>query len=102
MDTWSMHLLRRRHRHFVIDHVNFFGPATLTAFLERRGFQVLETYWPTRNLSCRHLLVDWVARFAPPTAKPVLQRLGDRLRGRQVRLNLGDIVAVIGRKPSTG
>jgi SAM-dependent methyltransferase len=102
MDTWSVQLLRRHHRHFVIDHVNFFGPATLRAFLERRGFQVLDTFRPTRSLSCRHLLVDWLALFAPATAKPLLQRLGQRLHGHRVRLNFGDIVTVVARKPEVG
>jgi SAM-dependent methyltransferase len=32
-DTWTMHLMKSRHRHFVPDHINFFSRKTLVQFL---------------------------------------------------------------------
>ncbi len=98
--TWSVHLLRQHHRHFVPDHLTFFSPRTLAALLQRKGFRVLECYRPTRWMTLRHLLLDWVGRPLPDRLR---RSLGQRLRKsglerRIVPVNGGDIIAVMGQK----
>lgn len=100
IDTWSVRLLGSRHRHFVQDHLNFFSSDTLRALLEKQGFEMLEAYYPTRRMTVRHLVAGWGGRYLPAgvinIAETVLTRLN--LWQRLIGLNLGDIVAVIGRK----
>ncbi|MGC9025000.1 MAG: class I SAM-dependent methyltransferase [Chloroflexia bacterium] len=98
--TWSVRLLGRHHRHFVPDHLTFFSPRTLAAFLRKMGFEVLEVYRPTRWMTLHHLLVVWGKRLWPGQDLHLLDRLLRRtgLRNVLVPINLGDIVAVIGRK----
>lgn len=100
IDTLGVRIMRGRHRHFVIDHLWFFGPATLRQFLANCGFEPLATSFPTRLLSVRHLVNHWAARGLPPAASKGLQKFAERasLMDRSVRMNLGDIVMVIGRK----
>jgi 2-polyprenyl-3-methyl-5-hydroxy-6-metoxy-1,4-benzoquinol methylase len=97
--TWSVRLLGRRHRHFVADHLNFFSAETLGALMERAGLEVADRYWPARAMTLRHLLVGWGGRALPPQLSAALGRLPDPLLRQMLRLNMGDIVAVIGRKP---
>ena len=100
IDTWSARLLGPRHRHFVQDHLTFFSARTLALLLEKHGFQVLNTYHPTRHMSVRHLVADWGGRYLPKhvvsAAEAITRRLG--VWESTVGINLGDIVAVIGRK----
>jgi SAM-dependent methyltransferase len=104
IDTFTFRILRSRHRHFVPDHVNFFSPRTLSALMERAGLHVLETYYPTRNLTLGHLASHWGARFLPAGAAKRVDRMvtGHGLRSRIVSLNLHDIIAAIARKPGEG
>lgn len=101
IDTWGVRLLGRHHRHFVHDHLNFFSATTLGALLVRHGFKVANTYYPTRQMSVRHLVTAWGGRYLPEgiarLLRQNLQKMG--LWGRTIHLNLGDIVAVIGQKP---
>jgi 2-polyprenyl-3-methyl-5-hydroxy-6-metoxy-1,4-benzoquinol methylase len=99
-ETWTMKLLGRRHRHFVWDHVNFFSALSLRRLLETNGFDVIDTYRPGRRLTIRHLLGYWGGRFLPRALVRLCQQTA-RVSGvapRCVHLNVGDIVAMIGRK----
>lgn len=96
IDTWSVKLMRSRHRHFVMDHLNFFSIRALSALLQNAGFQVVNTYHPTRRMTMSHLTDRWLAAgFASPIRK-ISQKMG--LRQSLVSLNLGDIIAVIARR----
>lgn len=101
IDTWSVRLLGKHHRHFVHDHLNFFSATTLGVLLAGLGFRVVNTYYPTRRMSVRYLTTAWGGRYLPAGVTRLLnqglQRLG--LWERSLQLNLGDIVAVIGQKP---
>lgn len=100
IDTWSVTMLKDRHRHFVQDHLNFFSAYTLSGLLERNGFSVLTSYRPTRRMSYRHLTSIWGRRVLPNglahTAQRGVQALG--LWEKSIHINLGDIVAVLARK----
>ena len=99
IDTWSVRLFRRRHRHFVQDHLNFFSRATLSELLSRQGFEVVESQRPTRHMTLRHLAVEWGAKFLPSRLASGVQRaVGHRLN-QVIPLNFGDILAVTARKP---
>jgi SAM-dependent methyltransferase len=97
IDTWTVRLLGARHRHFVQDHLNFFSARTLGRLMAGAGLDVAEHYFPARYLSVRHLTRHWLGRLGG-----WLPRLAERmgLNDRLVRVNLGDIVAVVGRKPA--
>ncbi len=98
--TWGVSLLKGRHRHFVQDHLNFFSAETLSDLLTRQGFKILASYQPTRRMSYRHLVSIWGQRVLPgPLAKAAqsaTQKMG--LWDQSLRVNLGDIVAVLARK----
>ncbi len=98
--TWSVRLLRQYHRHFVPDHLTFFSPRTLTALLQGKGFRVLERYRPTRWMTLRHLLLDWLGRRFPDHLRRSLGQLLRKsgLEQRLVPVNIGDIIAAIGQK----
>jgi SAM-dependent methyltransferase len=100
LDVWSARLFGSRHRHFNPDHVNFFSFHTLEMLLEKRGFQVLGCYHPTRYMTFRHLVVDWGGRYLPGrvnvTLSAFVKRLG--LWRRMVGINLRDIIAVVAQR----
>ena len=101
IDTWGVRLLGKRHRHFVPDHLNFFSAESLGRLFLSSGLEVIEAYYPTRQMSIGYLTTAWGGRLLP---KRVVAGLTSTLKPtsfwhRTVRLNLGDIVAVIGRKP---
>jgi SAM-dependent methyltransferase len=100
-DTWSVHLIGPRHRHFVPKHITFFSANTLTLLLEKRGFELLSIYHPSRRISLRRLVTEWGGRYLPEglvsSAGRLIKRLG--MWSKVVTLNLGDIVSVIARKP---
>lgn len=100
IDTPLVGLMRGRHRHFVIDHLWFFGPATLARFLEGHGFAVLDTSFPTRVLALRHVVDHWAARYTSPRAAAVLRRAIERagMLDHTIRVNLHDIVMIVARK----
>ncbi len=99
-DTWSMKLLGARHRHFVQDHLNFFSIATLSQLLARAGFEVVNSYHATRLMSMRHLVKHWLPKYLPFIARPGMQNAvaSTPLWEMTMGFNLGDIIAVIGRK----
>lgn len=100
IDTWSVRLLGKHHRHFVHDHLNFFSAATLGALLTRHGFKVVNTYYPTRRMSVRYLTTAWGGRYLPARVTQLLNQ-GLKQAGlweRSIQLNVGDIVAVVGQR----
>jgi 2-polyprenyl-3-methyl-5-hydroxy-6-metoxy-1,4-benzoquinol methylase len=101
IDTWGVRMMGKRHRHFVPDHLNFFSAETLGRLFASSGLQVVHTYYPTRQMSVGHLVTAWGGRLLPkPVATGLVKTLRPtRLWSRRIHLNLGDIVAVIGRKP---
>lgn len=101
ISTWSVSLLGKYHRHFVQDHLNFFSARTLGRLLSKVGFEPVAAYYPGRTMTIRHLVDDWGGRMLPGYAARTLSSFVERanLRERTLSLNLGDIVAVIARKP---
>ena len=99
-ETWTMWLLKSRHRHFSQDHLNFFSAATLDRFLTSHGFRVVEKYHPARIMSIRHLIKYWFPRYLPVFFAEALEKslLKTSISNRTIRLNIGDIVTVIARK----
>lgn len=100
-DTWTMRVMKARHRHFTHDHLNFFSGRTLGRFLENNGLRVTGTYHPTRRMSIRYLFTRWISPSLPASmagsVQSLLQRSG--LWNRTIRITVGDIIAVIARKP---
>jgi SAM-dependent methyltransferase len=86
-----------RSRHFVIDHLNFFNARTLGNLMRKHGLRVVSVHYPTRNMSVRHL-GDWLAKYLPVRRLVEGMERYPWLAGRMVRINLRDIVEVIGVK----
>lgn len=101
IETWGAWLLRGRHRHFVVDHLNFFSADTLRDLMRRAGLEPVATYAPTRQMTVRHFVDLWLKRFLPSRLAGGLGRVAERagLKSAMISLNLGDIVAVIARRP---
>ena len=101
IETRTVGLLKGKHRHFTLDHLNFFSAKTLGNLLQRQGLNVLCSYKPTRRMSYRHLVNFWGGRVLPRpvthAAQAMSQRLG--LWEKSLSVNLGDIVAVLAQKP---
>ena len=99
--TWGVRLMGKRHRHFVPDHLNFFSDETLGRLFQASGLEILETYHPTRQMSFRHLITAWGGRLLPEVFTSTSTRLfqNTKIWNKTFGLNIGDIVAVIGRKP---
>jgi len=99
IDTWSLRVLGKYHRHYNPDHINFFSKGTLTRFLNDHGYQVLETYTPRRYMTIHYLVNYWLRRFLPGKFVDFLLKSGGRgFYDYIVSLNLGDILGVIARK----
>lgn len=101
-DTWTMRLMKSRHRHFVQDHLNFFSRETLTQFLTGNHFKVVDSYFPKRRMSIRHLFNFWLPKYLPAFIVDILGRAFQNtvLWETTLGINLGDIVAIIARKIS--
>jgi len=99
-ETWTMQIMKARHRHFVQDHLNFFSIDTLGQLLCDSGFEVIDHYHPTRYMSVRHLIRHWFRRYLPVPIVDALQRALQKtsLWEQTIGLNMGDIIAIIGRK----
>jgi 2-polyprenyl-3-methyl-5-hydroxy-6-metoxy-1,4-benzoquinol methylase len=99
-DTWTMQIMRSRHRHFVQDHLNFFSVKTLGQLLSESGFVIIDYYHPTRRMSIRHLNKSWIRRYMPAIMADVVQKLLQRTKlwEKTIGVNFGDIIAVIARK----
>lgn len=99
-NTWTMRLLKSKHRHFVQDHLNFFSIETLSRILRQNRFEVVDTYYTERSMSVRHLIKYWVRRYLPfrvvDSFQGALQRTG--MWERTIGINIGDIITVIARK----
>lgn len=99
-ETWTLRIMKSRHRHFVQDHLNFFSIDTLSQLLVNSGFRVAGHYHPTRRMSVRHLVRHWLRQHLPASIVDALQSSLQKtsLWERTVSLNIGDIITVIGRK----
>jgi 2-polyprenyl-3-methyl-5-hydroxy-6-metoxy-1,4-benzoquinol methylase len=99
-ETWTMRLMKARHRHFVRDHLNFFSINTLSQLMVNSGLEIVDYYHSTRHMSVRHLVTHWFRRYLPASMADALQRSLNRtsLWARPICFNIGDIITVIGRK----
>lgn len=99
-DTWTMQVMRSRHRHFVQDHLNFFSISTLSQLLVDCGFRVIDYYHPTRRMSVRHFVNIWCRKYFPAVMVDSLRNLLQRTRlwEQTFGININDIITVIGRK----
>lgn len=100
--AWHLRLTGSRYRHFAPDHLNFFCCKTLNRLLADAGFELLQHCHPCRRMSLSHLSRCWLRRYLPARLSNTLDALLKRLNwwNRTVGLNFGDIITVIGRKPS--
>lgn len=98
--TWTMRLLRSRHRHFVQDHLNFFSFNTLERLLVENGFEIIDRYHTERLMSVRHLVQSWLRRYLPRRVTDILQNWLEKngLWGRTIGLNIRDIITVVAYK----
>lgn len=98
--TWSLRIMKSRHRHFVEDHINFFSIETLDQLLVNNGFRVIDHFHSTRHVSVRHLVNRWFRQYLPVPVADLLQRSLQKtsLWEHTIGLNIGDIITVIGRK----
>lgn len=98
IDTLLVKILGPRHRHFVLDHLNFFSASTLGQLMEDNGLKVVSVHYPARSMSIGHL-AEWIIHLFPFT-KPLL-KLASRpwLAKRIISVTLHDIVEVIAVKP---
>jgi 2-polyprenyl-3-methyl-5-hydroxy-6-metoxy-1,4-benzoquinol methylase len=99
-DTWTMRLLRSRHRHFVQDHINFFSKETLSRFLKMNGFTIMESFHPDRRMSVRYLFGFWLSKYLPSGVNNVLITTLKKMGLWEITLgiNIGDIITVIAGK----
>ncbi len=99
-ETWTMRMMKSRHRHFVQDHLNFFSIATLGQLLTENGFDVVDHYYPTRRMSIRHLVDQWFQRYLPIRVHTALRNAlqKTRLWNRAIGVNVRDIITIIARK----
>lgn len=100
INTWTVQIMKTRHRHFVQDHLNFFTIDTLSQLLVDSGFEVIDHFHPTRRMSVRHLMNCWARRYLPTSIANTLQSSVQKtsLWEKTISLNIGDIITVIGRK----
>ncbi|MCI0521208.1 MAG: class I SAM-dependent methyltransferase [Chloroflexi bacterium] len=100
-DTWSVRLLRSRHRHFVQDHLNFFTKDTLGNLFARHGLATVASYRPRRWMSVAHFYGYWMEQKLPnricPWGEKLLQRLG--VWNKNIAVDFGDMLTMIARKP---
>lgn len=99
-ETWTLQIMKSRHRHFVQDHLNFFSIDTLSQLLVNSGFRVVGHYHPTRCMSVRHLIRRWFRQYLPASIVDVLQSSLQKtsLWERTITLNIRDIITVLGCK----
>jgi SAM-dependent methyltransferase len=96
IDNFLVKLLKKRHRHFVIDHISFFSLRTLNMLLKGKGFRPIKAFFPTRILSVKHI-AWWLERYRPNQS--YLQRnLPASLLNLRIHINLRDIITVIAEK----
>ena len=98
--TWSVRMMKSRHRHFVQDHINFFSIDTLSQVLVDNGFKIIDQYHPKRRMSVRYLTKIWFKRYLPAFIGEALQNSlqSTSLWQKNIGLTIGDIISVIGRK----
>lgn len=99
IETWSVRLFGRFHRHFVWDHYFFFSSHTLQRLFKQTGLIPLEVYHPARTMTLRQMS-DWVGRLFSSRLSHLLTEafIKTKIANAQARISLGDILAVIGRK----
>ena len=101
IETWTMRILRSKHRHFTQDHINFFSIKTLRQFLNDSGLKVIDHYNTTRHMSFGHLFEAWIKKYLPSSIGNFIQdTIGNSsLWKLTVNINFGDILTVIAIKP---
>ena len=99
INTWSVRFLKKFHRHFTMDHINFFSENTLEEFLRRHGYQVIETYTPRRYMTLKYLVHFWFRKFFPSRFIDSLLSLGNnQFWEKIIAINVRDILGVIAKK----
>ena len=100
-ETWTMPIMKGRHRHFTQDHLNFFSQRTLGEFFGKNGLQVVDQYHPTRRMSIHHMFKGWILKSLPASTAGTVLNLLQRTRicKQTIKINIGDIITVIARKP---
>jgi 2-polyprenyl-3-methyl-5-hydroxy-6-metoxy-1,4-benzoquinol methylase len=95
---WPARLLGGRHRHFARHHFTFFSPRTLAALLATCGYELIETWHPARLISVS--LFEFALRsWHPAWHRAVRSALGKPwLANRTIRVNLGEVLAVLARR----
>jgi 2-polyprenyl-3-methyl-5-hydroxy-6-metoxy-1,4-benzoquinol methylase len=103
IDTWTVKIMKSRHRHFVPDHLNFFSINTLSQLLVCTGFKVIDHFHTTRRMSICHLIQHWFPRFLPSPINHAIQSVLQKtsLWEYTISLNIGDIITVIAQKPQS-
>ena len=99
-DTWTMRLMRSKHRHFVQDHINFFTIDTLSLLFRNNDIQILESYSPKRIMSMEHLFNCWIVPRLPKTISRIIDTFlhFSGLWNRNLGMNIGDMLTVVGQK----
>lgn len=96
IETLSVKIFGAKHRHYVHDHISFFSPKTTSLLLTQFGFKVRSVYYPARVLSIGYL-IWWMSKFNKKFE--VLRRIIPKtLHAKMLRINSGDIFAVIAEK----
>jgi 2-polyprenyl-3-methyl-5-hydroxy-6-metoxy-1,4-benzoquinol methylase len=89
----------KRWRQLIPDHYYFFSRATLTALLANAGFEPIEHVKVGRRVTVR-FAADRLRRADVPLAGAIAAGVARlRIGDRTVRLNPGDIMSVVARRP---
>lgn len=100
INTWSVRLFGKHHRHFTQDHLNFFSKRTIVSFLKKQHFQLKGIYFPARNVTMRYMIRHWCQRYLPKSLVDLMEVITKRLGlwEMTVNINIGDILSVIAIK----
>ena len=96
IDTLTVKVFGRRHRHYVHDHISFFSPKTLSLLLTQSGFRVKTVYYPARVISVKYL-IWWLGKFIKEL-EMLYSIVPQSLQAKMLRIYSGDIFAVIAEK----
>ena len=93
IDVFLVDLLRNRHRHFVHDHVSFFGLKSFRFLMELCGFRLLRHEYPSRRMSLNHF-IRWIGQLNTVGGKWLEKVIPQSARERSININLGDIILI--------
>ena len=96
--TLWFRLLGARWRQFILDHIFFFTPQTITRLCEESGFEAHELRNAGKAMSVR-LFVNRLGRYHRPAAK-LIDAVSSRLNlsDHTLRLNLGDVMRLYAKR----